>query len=84
MVTVLCQCLLLNLGEDPFYADWGIPQQASVMNQIFPDFYVYQTQQRFAQYFLSLSVQKVNSPTPTYDINAVTKAGAPIQATIAI
>ena len=84
MVTVLCQVLLLNLGEDPFFADWGVPQYASVMTQIFPDFYVYQTQSRFTQYFLSLSVQKVHSPTPTYNIGLVTKAGAPIEVSFPI
>jgi hypothetical protein len=51
------------------------------MTQIFPDYYVYQTQQQFAQYFLALTIQKLMSPTPTYDISVVTHSGAiiPVQ-----
>lgn len=83
-VVCLCQVLLLNLGESPFYADWGIPQYPSVMTQVFPDIYTYLTQQRFSQYFLSLTVQKVNSPTPTYNISVVSKSGATISASIPV
>jgi hypothetical protein len=83
-ITTLIQCLKLNLGESPFFANYGIPAQKSVMTQIFPDFYTYQTQAQFKQYFVSLTVQKVNSPTPTYDINAVTHSGAIIGISIPI
>ncbi len=82
-LTTLIQCLKLNLGESPFFANYGIPAQQSVMTQIFPDFYTYQTQSQFAQYFVSLTVQKVQASTPTYDITAVTHTGAVIETRIA-
>jgi len=83
-LTTLIQCLKLGLGESPFYANYGIPAQQSVLTQIFPDFYTYQTQSQFNQYFVSLTVQKVSSTTPTYDINVVTHSGATISASIPV
>jgi hypothetical protein len=80
----LIQCLLLNLGEDPFFSSYGIPAQPSVLTQIFPDYYTYQTQQKFSQFFVNLTVQKVRSPTPTYNITVVTHAGAVITASIPV
>jgi hypothetical protein len=68
-VTNLIQALKLNVGESPFYANVGIPAQKSVATQIFPDFFVVQTQQLFSPYFATLLISKINSPTPTYDIN---------------
>lgn len=81
-ITTLIQNLKLNLGEDPIFANCGIPAQPSVLTQIFPDFYTYQTQSRFAQFFVNLTVQKVQSPTPTYNITVVTHAGAVIPISI--
>lgn len=83
-ITTLIQCLKLSLGESPMYANFGIPAQRSVMTQIFPDFYTYQTQSQFAQYFVSLTVRKLQSATPTYNITAVTHSGAVIEEQIAI
>lgn len=81
-LTTLIQCLLLNLGESPFYADRGIPAQQSVVQQVFPDFYVTLTQQRFAQYFASLLVTKVSAPYPVYRVNATTNQGVKFSATV--
>lgn len=81
-ITTLIQCLLLNLGESPFYANYGIPAQQSVLTQIFPDFYVAQTQQQFSQYFASLSIKKVNSRQPTYNIRIVRNNGSIFQDSI--
>lgn len=83
-LTDLIQCLKLGLGESPMFADHGIPAQRSVMTQIFPDFYTYRTQQQFAQYFVSLTVKKVPSPTPTYNVTAITHSGAVIEESIAV
>lgn len=74
----LIQCLLLNLGESPFFATYGIPAQQSVLTQIFPDFYVNQTQQQFSQYFASLIITRLAAPDPTYVVNIVTNQGAPV------
>lgn len=83
-LTTLIQCLKLNLNESPFYANYGIPAQPSVVTQIFPDFYVNQTQSQFSQYFASLIVSKVNSLTPTYNINAITNQGTVIATSIPV
>ncbi|ECG8259008.1 hypothetical protein FO131_19540 [Salmonella bongori] len=84
-VTTLIQTLKLGLGESPFYAQYGIPTQQSIVQQIYPDYYVNITQQQFAGYFASLSVSKVESAAnPTYDIKAVFFSGVTYQAQIAV
>lgn len=83
-VTTLAQALLLNLGESPFYADYGIPAHPSVVTQVFPDFYVTLTQQRFAPHFASLQVSKRALPTPVYDIAVTTHAGVKLNAAVPI
>lgn len=83
-VTTLIQCLKLSLNESPFYADYGIPAQQSVLQQIFPDFYVTQTQQQFAPHFTSLIVAKQDSPTPTYAISVTTTQGAKLDIQIPV
>ena len=82
-VTALIQCLKLNLGESPFWANYGIPALQSVLTQVYPDFYMAQTQQQFAQYFASLIITKENvvtlpgkAPTPTYKVSILTHQGA--------
>lgn len=85
MLTTLCQVLLLNLNESPFYAAWGIPARMSVLQQVPPDFWVTFTQQRFAPYFASLIVshESVVNP-PTYRINVITQQGASIDFNLGI
>jgi len=83
-LTTLCQCLLLILGESPFYANHGIPSEQAIIQQIFPDFYVFQTQRQFAPYFASLIITKMPEPTPTYRVNVVTNYGTSIQREIPI
>ena len=78
-LTTLLQCLKLNLGEDPFNSDYGIPAQKSVIQQIFPDFYVSQTQQQFSPHFASLIISKVPGQiAPYYNVNIITNNGAKI------
>lgn len=74
-LTTLAQTLKLNLGESPFFANYGIPAHQSVMTQIFPDYYIAYTQQRYSQYFASLIVAKLPLPTPNYNITVTTQAG---------
>lgn len=86
-ITTLCQCLKLNLGESPFYAQYGIPAQQSVLQQIYPDFYVNQTQSQFAQYFASLQITRRAAlsrldPTPIYDVSVLTNYGTTVEASI--
>lgn len=82
-LSTLAQVCKLNLGESPFYADWGIPAQPSVMTQIYPDFYVTLTQQRFASHFMSLLLYKLDDawdetgrPAPHYRFEVLTNSGA--------
>lgn len=82
-VTTLIQCLKLNLGESPFWANYGIPAHASIVQQIYPDYYVTLTQQQFAPHFASLLLSKVpNQGKPVYRINATTNQGVKVAADI--
>ena len=76
-LTTLAQCLKLNLGESPFWANYGIPAQQSVVTQVFPDYYAMQTQTQFAPYFATLVITRVpQSFPPVYTVYAVCHSGA--------
>ena len=83
-LTTLVQTLKLSRQESPFWANYGIPAQQSVMTQVYPDFFVAETQSQFSQHFVSLSVTKLPEPTPTYRIVATTPRGSLINRNIAI
>ena len=83
-ITQLVQVLKLSLGESPFYANFGIPAQRAIVQQIFPDFYVNQVQQQFAQYFASLTITKLNSPEPMYKIDLTTNQGTTVNIAIPV
>lgn len=83
-LTTLIQCLLLILGESPFYANHGIPSEQSIIQQVFPDFYVMQTQAQFSAYFASLIITKIpGAATPTYRVNVLTNYGTRMQVQVA-
>lgn len=77
-LTTLCQVLLLNLNESPFWGNYGIPARQSIAQQLAPDFWVSLTQQNFAQYFASLIITKTTDRIPTYNVNIITKQGTTI------
>ena len=82
-LTALIQALKLNRGESPFYANYGIPAYQSVMTQVFPDFYVMQTQAQYAAYFSSLTIARVQGTSaPVYNIQANTHYGSTLEAVI--
>lgn len=82
-LTTVCQALKLNLGESPFFSTTGIPAQQSVVTQIYPDFYAARTQAQFAQYFASLSIQRVlGSFPPVYTVRAVCFSGSILEAQV--
>lgn len=82
-LTTLAQVLKLNLGESPFYADYGIPQYQTVITQVYPDHYVMQTQTQFAPYFSSLVIQRQSGTfDPVYNVSAIGHSGAILNATI--
>ncbi len=82
-LTALAQVLKLNLGESPFFANYGIPAHQTVVTQVFPDYYAMQAQTQFAPYFASLSIVRVNgSYPPVYNVTAVTHSGSILSAEI--
>lgn len=84
-ITTLIQTLKLGLGESPFYAQFGIPAQQTIVQQIYPDYYVNAVQTQFAQYFASLVISKVqNAENPTYNVSILTLRGASFSADIAV
>jgi hypothetical protein len=85
-VTALIQEIKLNLGESPFWANRGIPAFPSVVQQIAPDYYMTLIQQRYAPFFLNLTIARITPnpndrldevvrPAPTYQINITTHSG---------
>jgi len=83
-LATLAQTLRLQQGESPFFGNYGIPAQSSVMTQIAPDAAIARTQSQFAPYFASLSVSSVlGASNPTYNILAVFKNGTVINSTLA-
>ena len=82
-MATLVQTLRLNENESPFYANYGIPAQQSVMQQIAPDAAVSRTQSQYSGYFSSLIVMKnPNTFEPSYNINAVFLDGTVYQGTV--
>jgi hypothetical protein len=84
-LTTLAQVCKLNLGESPFFANYGIPAHPSVVLQVYPDFYMIRTQQQFMSFFASLIITKQDDatdldgrPAPAYLINVLTNYGSRI------
>jgi len=82
-LTTLVQVLKLNRNESPFYANWGIPSQQAVIQQVFPDLFVALTQQQMAPYFSSLIIAKIpaynqRGPYPSYTVNVTLLNGAAV------
>lgn len=75
-LTTLVQCLKLAPQESPFYPDYGIPAQSSVIQQILPTYYVNQLQTQFSKYFSSLQIALTQASPPIYQINVITNSGA--------
>lgn len=75
-ITNVAQVLNLNLGESPFYANYGIPAHESVVSSIFPTYYVQRVQDQFAQFFSAMSIQQLEQPYPCYNINVTTQQGS--------
>lgn len=83
-LTQLCQVLLLNLGESPFYASYGLPAEQSLIAQVSPDYYMARVQQQFAQYFASLVVTKTQNSPPAYSISVVFFNGVTVNVTMQV
>lgn len=84
-LTTLAQVIKLNLNESPFFSNYGIPQIQTIVTQVFPDYYMMQTQSQFAQYFASLTITRVpNTSPPQYNVTANCHSGAVLSTTIAV
>ena len=84
-VTAFAQACRLNLGESPFYSNYGVPAKTSVIQQISPDYYIAMLQQQYAGYFANLTISRVpNSATPTYTANITLHSGIKVQFPIGI
>ena len=82
-LATLVQTLRLNQGESPFYGNYGIPAQQSVVTQIVPDAAVARTQAQYAQHFAMLTVAADNTGSkPTYNIEAVFLDGTLVQSQV--
>ena len=82
-ISALAQTLRLNLNESPFFATLGIPQQQTIITQVFPDWYVQEIQDYYSQFFAALSISRVPlSSPPVYQVSILTNAGAIINATV--
>ncbi len=83
-LTTFAQALKLNLGESPFWGNYGIPSQASIQSQTAPDYYVALMQQAFSSYFVALSTQRTSGSNgqPIYNILAILNNGAIITAEV--
>jgi hypothetical protein len=75
-LTTLCQVCLLNLNESPFYANWGLPAQPDIVQQVQPDFYMTRIQQQFAPRFAALIITKLGPDPPAYKINVLQNTGS--------
>lgn len=83
-LTTLCQVLLLNLGESPFWANYGIPAKPTIVQQVQPDFYVARVQQQFSPFFANLVMAKERNDPPTYRVNVTTHQGVKASVTVQI
>jgi hypothetical protein len=84
-LSALVQVLKLNLGESPFYGNYGIPAKTSVLQQIAPDYYVAFTQQKYSGYFANLVITRVQNAdmvTPTYNVSVLMTTGTKFQVNI--
>lgn len=83
-LTTLIQTLKMFLGESPFYANYGIPANTAVIQQIAPDYYMARTQQQFAQYFASLILAREPGAKPTYRISVTTHQGVKLNVSVPV
>jgi hypothetical protein len=82
-LTTLIQVIKLNLGESPFYSNYGVPAHSSIIAQLAPDYYMNYIQQNFSGYFMFLSITSAPGttddsgiPSPGYSVTVITQYGA--------
>ena len=80
--TWFIQCCKLSTNESPFFGDWGLPAQQSLIQQVAPDLSMSIMQQRFSPYFASLLVAKNSGSTPSYNVTIITHQGVKLNASV--
>lgn len=82
----LAQCLMLNLNEDPRYANYGLPIVQFAQTGAPPDYYMARMQAAFAPYFVSLTLTRSTDAdgNPVYNISALFHNGVQIDASVPI
>lgn len=85
-ITNLIQVLKLSRNESPFFANYGIPAQLSVVQQIHPDIYAALTQAQFVPFFASLIITKISgsAATPVYRVAITTNQGVKVHLEIPV
>ena len=84
-LTALIQHLKGHVGESPFFAQSGIPQQPCAVQMIYPDFYINSIQNKFADKFRYLAITAVlGASVPTYNVQVVTHSGVTLNASTAV
>ncbi|KMQ89824.1 hypothetical protein RF55_10509 [Lasius niger] len=76
ILTWLQQAVLLQLGESPFWVDWGLPVIGFLSQGIYPDLYMQKTKERFQPYFLNVNINR-NIPDNPEDQIAYTVTAIP-------
>lgn len=68
--SALCQCLQLNLGESPFWADFGLPAHQAIIQQVAPDYNVQFIATYFSRFFASLIISRspIEAPAGTFRV----------------
>lgn len=83
-LATLVQTLRLGQGESPFYGNYGLPAQQSVVTQIAPDAAVARTQAQYSPYFASLAISAdTTAQQPTYTVQAVLQNGQLLSTSVA-
>jgi hypothetical protein len=86
-LTTVAQVLQSQLGESPFFAQYGLPARQSVTSRTHPDYFINRVREQFANMFTSLSIVKTVDLTnnePTYYIDALKLNGSAASETIMI
>lgn len=86
-LTTVAQVLQSQLGESPFFAQYGIPARQSITARTHPDYWINRVREQFSPMFTSISIVKTVDLTnnePTYHIDALKLSGSAASSTIMV
>lgn len=73
-ISAFLQCVKLNLGESPFWAEFGIPAHQAITQQLPPDYNIQLIATFFQQFFASVIVSRA---APAVAVNTVSQNTGP-------